>query len=144
MRPALSPSRLMAHASDYYHVTGVLSCVMRPVMRHASCVLSCVMRHASCHASRIESVQTHGSCVRLLSRDRRPVMAHGSCVMRPASGSCVRRPASGVRLMRPAHASIQSLSFSHRRPLSVMTTTRRRQFIHALMPLDLRLLGYMA
>ena len=128
MRPALSPSRLMAHASDSYHVTGVPSWLMA----HAS---------DSYHVTGVPSwLMRHASCVRLM----RP--AHASCVMRPAHASCVRlmRPAhasgSCVRLMRPAHAScvrlmrhasdsyhvtasIQSLSFSHRRPLSVMTTT---------------------
>ena len=108
MRPP-SDSWLMRHASG----------VMRPasdswLMRHASHASdSWLMRHASDswlmrHASGVMR-QTHGSCVRL--------MAHASCVMRPASwlmahGSCVRRPTSHVP--RP---------FSHRRPLSVMTTT---------------------
>ena len=77
MRPALSPSwrtrHASRHASDSYHVTGVQT--------HGSCV---------------------PSCVRLLSRDRRPdswLMRPDSWLMRQASGvlthaSCVRRHAS--------------------------------------------------
>ena len=121
----------MAHASDSYHVTasGVMdhvSCVrlMRPaswLMRPASWLMrhvsgSCVMRHASIRPA-------HASGVRLLSRDGRP--AH----------------ASGVRLMRPA--SIQSLIQSPP-PVVGHDDNETAAIFHVLMPLDLRLLGYMA
>ena len=92
--------------------------------------------------------QTHGSCVRRQASGVRR-QTHGSCVRRQASGvqrpdSCVRRQASGVRRQASGvrrQASGVPRPFSHRRPLSVMTTTKRRQFIHALLPSDLRLLS---
>ena len=65
MRPALSPSWLMAHVSR--------------LMAHGSCVQT--------HGSWLTC---HASCVRLLSRDGRPchVTGAGSWLMRHASDSC--------------------------------------------------------
>ena len=101
------------------HVSGV----MRPasdswLMAHGSCVRrqthgSCVMRHASCVRR-----QTHGSW---LMAHGSWLMAHGSWLM--AHASCVMRQTSHVH----------SAPFS-RRPLSVMTTTKRRHFSHATAP----------
>ena len=135
--PAVRPdSWLMRHASDSW------------LMRHASdSWLTChasdswLMRHASdswltCHASdswltRPASHASHVPRVRL--------MAHASCVRLMAHVSCVRlmAHASCVRLHVP-----HSAPFS-RRPLSVMTTTKRRHF-PMLPPLDLRPLRCMA
>ena len=87
--------------------------------RHGSCVMRPVLSPSGVpswlmrHASRIESVRRHASWL----------MAHASGVMRPT---------------RPP--SIQSQSFSHRRPLPVMTTTGGGN-LSMLAPSDLRLLS---
>ena len=147
------------------------SCVMRPT--HVSCIESIqrptlqrpdswLMRHVSC-VMRPFSVprfrrQASGSWL----------MAHGSWLMRHASGSWLMRPthvacvmrqahashsrgmrhASCVRLMRPTHVACVRLHVPHsasfsRRPLPVMTTTKRRHFPMLLL-LDLRPLRCMA
>ena len=117
------------------------------LMRQASGVLthgSWLMRHAS--AVQRFRLMAHASGVPRFSVPR--FRRHASGVMRQTHGSCVRRPASCVRLM--AHASCVPLtwhasgvrrltprpSFSpfSRRPLSVMTTTKRRHFPHATAP----------
>ena len=103
------------------------------VQTHGSCVMrqthgSCVMR------------QTHGSCVRRQA-------SHASGVRRQASDSWLMRPASSVPRLTPHASGVPRLTphasgvrrqasgdprpFSDRRPLSVMTTTKRRHFSHA-------------
>ena len=107
--------RLMAHASHASGVRRPASGVRRQasgVMRPASCVPRFkLMAHASC-------VMAHGSCV----------MAHGSCVMRHASGVRRQTPRAPIQ---PPHSAAPFSPFS-RRPLSVMTTTKRRHFPHAI------------
>ena len=57
-----------------------------------------------------------------------------------ASDSWLMRPASCVPRVRLHVHSVTAAPFSHRRPLSVMTTTKRRHFPMLLL-LDLRLLS---
>ena len=110
------------------HGSTWISRLQPAVLTHASCV----MRHASCVRRPASSVQRPASHVQ---RVRRPT-SNASGVRRQASGvprptrqaSGVRRQASHVQRVRRPRAPFRPFS---RRPLSVMTTTKRRQFIHA-------------
>ena len=104
-------------------------------LQHAARPDSWLIRPDSCvrlmaHAS---SVLTHASgvpCVRRPTRQASDSTSHASGVRRPASHApCVRRQASGVRRQASGvrrQASGVPRPFSDRRPLSVMTTTKRR------------------
>ena len=144
LQPSACPPWLTCHGSCVMaHVSCVMahvSCVMRQT--HGSCVMrqthgSCVMRQASDswlmrHASHASGswlmrhaswLMAHASCV----------LTHGSCAVRPDSwlmrpASCVRRQASDSTC---PHSAAPFSPFS-RRPLSVMTTTKRRHFPHAI------------
>ena len=107
--------------------------LMRPtshVMAHVSCVMahvSCVMCHESWLMRHASWLMAHASWL----------MRHASWLMRSACPPWLMRHASwlmrhGSWLMRPT-LQPHSAPFS-RRPLSVMTTTRRRQSIHATAP----------
>ena len=99
MRHALSPFSVMAHGSC---VMAHGSCVSRP-MRHASD--SWLMRPT--HVACVESVQRHGSCVRLMAHASH---ASGSWLMRPmrqTHGSCVRLMAHAPGVRRPSFSPIQ-------------------------------------
>ena len=120
MRPD-SCVRLMAHASSVLtHASGV-PCVRRPT-RQASGVPR-PTPHASDSTPHASGVRLHvPRPMRQASGVRRPT-PHASGVPRPMrQASGVRRQASGVR----RQASGVPRPFSDRRPLSVMTTTKRR------------------
>ena len=109
----------------------------QPRINHGSTWINVDQPPSACRLQHVAAVMAHASDVR---RQTSCVRRHGSCVRRHASwlmrhASDVRRHASGVR----RQTSDVPRPFS-RRPLSVMTTTKRRHFPMLLL-LDLRLLS---
>ena len=129
---------------DQHGSTWISRLQLAAVLTHGSCVMrqthgSCVMR------------QTHGSCVRRPMRQAsgvpRPTRQASDSTrpMRQASGvPCVRRQAShasGVRRPMRQASSVPRPSFSHRRPLSVMTDNKAAEIPPYATLSDLRLLS---
>ena len=132
-RPSACPPWLMRHASwlmDHVSCVHALSpfSVSRPrLTSHASCVSRPrLTSHASCVPLTWQA--SHSRLMRHASHSRGRRPTHVSGVPLTSHASCVPLTcqASHSRLMRPTWTPPFST-----RPLSVMTTTKRRSFIHA-------------